>query len=106
VPSLRVLYDRYKGDGLVVIGQHIGDDAQTRSLENLKNEIVKLEINYVIIQDLSQDNWYAQDSQYIPTYYLIDRMGNLRYKQVGGGNPALEKAILKLLKETVSKSQP
>jgi hypothetical protein len=83
----------------VVIGQHIGDDAQTRSLTNLKNEIKGLDINYVVIQDLSQDNWYARDSQYIPTYYLIDRQGNLRYKQVGGGNPALEKAIITLLAE-------
>jgi hypothetical protein len=96
---LRALYNKYKGDGLVVIGQHIGDDTQTRSLTKLKNEIAGLNINYVIIQDLSQDNWYAQDSRYIPTYYLIDRQGNLRYKQVGGGNPALEQAIITLLTE-------
>jgi hypothetical protein len=103
---LRALYNKYKGNGLVVIGQHIGDDTQTRSLTNLKNEIAKLDINYVVIQDLSQDNWYAKDSQYIPTYYLIDRQGNLRYKQVGGGNPALEQAILALLNEAISEPQP
>jgi hypothetical protein len=103
---LRALYTKYKGNGLVVIGQHIGDDAQTRSLTNLKNKIAELKINYVVIQDLTQENWYARDSQYVPTYYLIDRQGNLRYKQVGGGNPTLEQVILELLNETVSESQP
>ena len=72
---MRALYTKYKGAGLVVIGHHIGDDPQTRSLTNLKNEISGLDINYVVIQDLSQDNWYARDSLYFPTYYLIDHVG-------------------------------
>jgi hypothetical protein len=97
---LRDLFNKYKSTGLVVIGQHIGDDANTRKLENLHNQIQTLGINYVVIQDLSHKNWYAINSQYVPTYYLIDRQGHLRYKQVGGGNPALEQVIITLLNET------
>jgi hypothetical protein len=97
---LRDLFNKYKSTGLVVIGQHIGDDANTRKLENLHSQIQTLGINYVVIQDLSHKNWYARNSQYVPTYYLIDRQGHLRYKQVGGGNPALEQVIITLLNET------
>jgi hypothetical protein len=98
---LRDLYNKYKSDGLVVIGQHIGDDTQTRNLTNLQREIANLGINYVVTQDLSMKNWYAKNSRHIPTYYLIDRQGHLRYKQVGGGTPALEHAIITLLAETL-----
>jgi hypothetical protein len=96
---LRDLFTEYGPTGLIVIGQHIGVDANTRKLDNLRNQIKILGINYVVIQDLSQDNWYAQNSRYVPMYFLIDRQGHLRYKQVGGGNPALEEAIITLLNE-------
>jgi hypothetical protein len=96
---LRDLFTEYGTAGLIVIGQHIGVDANTQKLDNLRNQINILGINYVVIQDLSQDNWYSQNSRYVPTYFLIDRQGHLRYKQVGGGNPALEEAIITLLNE-------
>ena len=96
---MRDLYDKYQSAGLVVIGQHIGVDANTRKLENLQNQIKTLGITYVVIQDLSQNNGYARNSQNVPTYFLIDRQGHLRYKQGGGGNPALEQAIITLLNE-------
>ena len=98
---MRELYNKYKSSGLIVIGQHIGDDANTSSLENLQYQIKTLGINYVVIQDLSHENWYARNSQYVPTYFLIDRKGHLRYKQVGGDNPALEEAIITLLNEPI-----
>lgn len=96
---MRDLFTEYGPTGLIVIGQHIGVDANTRKLDNLRSQIKILGINYVVIQDLSQDNWYAQNSRYVPMYFLIDRQGHLRYKQVGGGNPALEEAIITLLNE-------
>lgn len=82
-----------------MIGQHIGDDSNTRKLENLQYQIQALGINYVVIQDLSLENWYARNTRNVPTYYLIDRQGHLRYQQVGGGNPMLEQAIITLLNE-------
>ena len=94
---MRDLYLKYYDAGLMVIGHHLGDGSETRSLKNLQNQIAVLGINYVVIQDLSMTNWYAKTTQYVPSYYLIDRQGRLRYKQVGGGNPALEQAIITLL---------
>jgi hypothetical protein len=98
---LRTLYNEYYNSGLVIIGQHLGDGSETRSLVNLQNQIEQLKINYIVTQDLTMKNWYARNASYVPTYFLIDRQGHLRYKQVGGGNPVLEEAILALLTETV-----
>lgn len=103
MPSLRDLYIKYYNSGLIVIGQHLGDGAETRSLTNLQNQIATLGINYVVIQDLAMTNWYARSTSAVPAYYLIDRQGHLRYRQVGGGNPALEQAILTLLAEPAVK---
>lgn len=97
---MRSLYNRYYNSGLIVIAQHVGDGPQTRSLANLQEQIAVLGINYVVIQDLSLRNWYVRSATGVPYYFLIDRQGDLRYKQVGGGNPALEQAILTLLTET------
>lgn len=89
----------YYNSGLVIIGQHVGDSSQTRSLSNLQTQIAELQINYIVTQDLTMENWYVRNASYVPAYFLIDRQGRLRYKQTGGGNPALEEAILALLTE-------
>lgn len=99
---MRDLFIKYHDSGLTVIGHHLGDGEETRNLKNLQKEIASLGINYVIIQDLSMTNWYAENAHYVPTYYVIDRQGHLRYRQVGGGNPTLEQVILTLLAEVVT----
>ena len=96
---MRDVYLKYHDSGLVVIGQHLGDSSETRSLTNLQNEMVRLGINYIVIQDLTHTNWYNQSTSALPTYYLIDRQGHLRFKQAGGVNQSLEQAILTLLAE-------
>lgn len=97
---MRALYNKYGKYGLVAIGQHIGDDAETRSLNNLKQHMDISGINYAVIQDPSHDNGYTQNTRYLPVFFLIDRQGHLRYQQVGGVNPALEETIITLLNET------
>ena len=96
---MRSLYNKYYNSGLIVIGEHLGDSSETASLQNLQEQIAVLGINYVVIQNLSGRDWYARTVSGVPYYFLIDRQGNLRYKQVGGGNPALEQAIISLLTE-------
>ena len=59
-------------------------------------------INYVVIQDLAHTNWYIQNASALPTYFLIDRQGHLRYKQVGSVNQSLEQAIQVLLAEPLT----
>ena len=106
IPSLTSFYDQYKDEGLIVIGHHIGNSSETRDLTRLQNEMVELKINYVVLQDVSQDNWYARDTLYVPRYYLIDRQGILRYRQLGPNTQMLEEAILELLNEPVGSYHP
>ena len=102
LPSVRDWHARYASEGLVVIGNHYPEFAYEADLDNLRQAVEDLEIDYPVVQDNPGDNFIAYRSRYWPTLYLIDRQGQLRYSHIGEGAYAeTETAIRALLAETV-----
>jgi thiol-disulfide isomerase/thioredoxin len=100
IPTLRAWYDKYTPQGLVVIGNHYPEFDYERSLVNLKQAVVKLNIPYPVVQDNDGVNWRAYETLYWPTLYLIDKQGHLRYTRIGEGSyTEIEDAIQALLNE-------
>jgi thiol-disulfide isomerase/thioredoxin len=101
IPALNGWYQKYSGQGLVIIGNHYPEFPEETNLQNLKQAVLKLGIQYPVAQDNSGATWRAYDSQYWPTMYLIDKKGELRYLQIGeGGYDITEAAIQTLLAES------
>jgi peroxiredoxin len=100
IPSLREWYEKYGGQGLVLIGNHYPEFSYEADLDNLKDAITRLEIPYAVAQDNDGKTWRAYHNRYWPTLYLIDKRGHIRYKHIGEGNYAeTEAAIQALLQE-------
>jgi peroxiredoxin len=100
IPSLREWYQKYKSEGLVVIGNHYPEFSFERDLENLKKAVVDLDVPYPIAQDNDGKTWRAYNNHYWPSLYLIDKQGNIRYTHIGEGQyPETEAAIQALLAE-------
>jgi peroxiredoxin len=100
-PDFVDLYNSYKDEGLVVLGVSI--DEQGRSV--VEPFMEKYDVNYpMIIDDGSVMDKYGP-TMGIPTSYVIDREGNLRYFAVGAlTQKELEPKLQRLLSENSSGS--
>jgi thiol-disulfide isomerase/thioredoxin len=100
VPSLKNWHAAYAEQGLVVIGNHYPEFGFERDLENLKEAVAELGIEYPVAQDNAGATWKAYDNRFWPTLYLIDKQGRLRYVHIGeGAYEETEAAIQALLAE-------
>lgn len=95
-PDFVELYNQYKEDGLLILGVSI--DEQGRSV--VEPFMEKYEVNYpMIIDDGTVMDKYGP-TMGMPTSYIIDKEGNLRYFAVGAlTNKELEPKIQRLLSE-------
>jgi hypothetical protein len=100
IPSLREWHNKYKDKGLVVIGNHYPEFDYEADLENLKDAVVRFDIQYAVAQDNDGVTWQAYNNHYWPTLYLIDKRGHIRYVHIGeGAYTETEAAIQTLLAE-------
>ncbi len=97
IPTLVSWYEKYRDQGLVIIGDHFPEFYEEYDLANLKSAIARLGIPYPVAQDNDGGTWKAYASTAWPTLYLIDKHGRLRYIQVGEGGYAYEEAAIRAL---------
>jgi hypothetical protein len=97
---LKAWDEKYRQQGLVVIGNHFPEFSFEADLTNLSNAVKDLEIGYAIAQDNEGKTWQAYNNHYWPALYLIDKNGHLRYTHIGeGAYKTTEAAIQVLLAE-------
>lgn len=100
-PYLNKWYDKYKDDGLVIIGAHAPEFAFEKIPENVRKAVKEANINYPVALDNNFSTWQAYKNQFWPAKYLIDKDGQIRYTHFGEGNyDETEGAIQTLLKES------
>ncbi|OGK29908.1 hypothetical protein A3G67_00395 [Candidatus Roizmanbacteria bacterium RIFCSPLOWO2_12_FULL_40_12] len=100
LPYVTSWYDKYKEDGLVVVGVHTPEFEFEKNTKNVEQAIQQYKIHYPVGQDNDYETWRAYDNHYWPAKYLIDKDGNIRYYHFGEGDyDVTEKNIQKLLEE-------
>ena len=97
---MREWHNKYKDDGLVIIGNHYPEFSYEADLDHLKQAVADLDITYPVAQDNDRATWKAYKNHYWPTLYLIDKRGHIRYVHIGeGAYEITEAAIQELLAE-------
>ncbi len=86
IPYLRLWYEKYKNDGLVIIGIHTPEFEFEQNPQNVKDAILRLGIAWPVTLDNDFENWEAFDNKYWPAKYLTDTEGNIVYTHFGEGN--------------------
>ncbi|GGP28148.1 thioredoxin family protein [Silvimonas amylolytica] len=98
LPYVKQWYEKYKDQGLVVVGVHTPEYPYEASSNNLQDAIKRYGIHYPVAQDNDYATWNAWQNQFWPAIYLIDAQGKVVYHAVGEGNYAdTEAEIQKLL---------
>jgi hypothetical protein len=100
IPSLKEWDEKYRKQGLVIIGNHYPEFSFEEDLTNLQTAVTENGIKYAVAQDNDGTTWKTYKNRYWPTLYLIDKNGHIRYTHIGeGGTKNTEAAIQALLAE-------
>ncbi|BDC44091.1 thioredoxin family protein [Paraburkholderia terrae] len=86
LPHVEKLYQKYKDQGLVVVGVHTPEYAFERETKKVKAAIAEYGLHYPVAQDNQYATWNAYGNQYWPAVYLIDKQGHIVYSHFGEGD--------------------
>lgn len=107
LPYVKAWAEKYRDQGLVVIGVHAPEFAFERDVDNVTRAMKKLGINYPVALDNDYTIWRAFNNQYWPAHYFADAQGRIRYHHFGEGNYAeSERVIQQLLREAGASTVP
>jgi len=105
IPYVRAWAEKYKDQGLVVIGVHTPEFAFEKDMDNVKKAAADLGIAYPVAVDNDYAIWRAFNNRYWPAHYFIDAEGRIRHHKFGeGGYDESERVIQKLLAEAGAKA--
>jgi thiol-disulfide isomerase/thioredoxin len=100
LPYVRAWAEKYKDQGLVVIGVHSPEFPFERNVDNVRRAAKDMAVDYPIALDSDFTIWRAFKNNYWPALYVVDAQGRIRHHQFGeGGYDKAEKIIQRLLAE-------
>lgn len=99
-PYVNAWYEKYRDDGLLVIGIHTPEFAFEKNKTNVENAMREFGITYPVVMDNDFATWKAYGNKYWPRKYLIDSNGNIIFDHIGEGKYVeTELAIVQALQE-------
>jgi thiol-disulfide isomerase/thioredoxin len=107
LPYVRAWHERYRDDGLVVIGVHTPEFEFEADVDNVRREAAELHVDYPIAIDSDYALWQAFGNQFWPALYFVDAAGHIRHHHFGEGLYARsERVIQQLLGEAGRSDAP
>jgi thiol-disulfide isomerase/thioredoxin len=100
LPYVETWAQKYKPDGLVVIGAHTPEFSFEKDRANVGRAVGELKLTYPVVMDSDYRIWNAFGNEYWPAFYLVDGAGRVRYHFFGEGEyTAIERDLQTLLAE-------
>ena len=85
LPYLKQWWEKYKDQGLVIVGVHTPEFKSEHVLENVQAAVKQQGIEWPVVQDNDYAIWRAYRNHYWPHVYLIDERGQMIYDHIGEG---------------------
>ena len=100
LPYLKAWDEKYRNQGLVIIGVHAPEFAFEKDVQNVEQAVRELGVKYPVAIDNQYAIWNSFKNEYWPAHYLIDAQGHIRHQHFGeGAYQETELMIQTLLKE-------
>jgi thiol-disulfide isomerase/thioredoxin len=97
LPYVRAWAEKYKDQGLVVIGVHTPEFSFEKNINNVRWSVKDMRVNYPVAVDSEQIIWRAFSNHYWPALYFIDARGRVRHQYFGEGGYERSEMILQSL---------
>jgi thiol-disulfide isomerase/thioredoxin len=85
LPYVKQWWEKYKDQGLVIVGVHTPEFDSERILENVQAAVKRQEIGWPVVQDNDYKIWRSYSNRYWPRFYLVDSRGQIVYDHIGEG---------------------
>jgi thiol-disulfide isomerase/thioredoxin len=85
LPYVRAWAEKYKDQGLVVIGIHAPEFSFEKLVDNVRQAAKEMRIDYPIALDNDHAIWRDFNNEYWPALYFVDARGRIRHHQFGEG---------------------
>jgi cytochrome c biogenesis protein CcdA/thiol-disulfide isomerase/thioredoxin len=97
LPYVKAWAEKYRDQGLVVIGVHAPEFAFERNIDNVRKATKDLGVTYPVAIDNNYAIWRAFDNNYWPAHYFIDAQGRVRFHHFGEGEYEKSEAVIRQL---------
>jgi thiol-disulfide isomerase/thioredoxin len=97
LPYVRAWFEKYRDDGLVVLGVHTPEFDVERHIEHIRRAAEEMRIDYPIAVDSDYRIWRAFGNQYWPALYFVDADGRIRHHRFGEGEYEYGETVIQLL---------
>jgi thiol-disulfide isomerase/thioredoxin len=99
-PYVRAWAEKYKDQGLVVVGVHAPEFEFEKNVANIRWAVKDMKIDYPVAVDSNHVIWRAFRNQAWPALYFVDAQGRVRHHFFGEGSyEQSEMVIQSLLRE-------
>ena len=100
LPYVRAWAEKYRDQGLVVLGVHTPEFSFERDVENIRRAVADMGIDFPVAIDSDYAVWQAFANHYWPALYFVDATGHIRHHVFGEGDyDRSERVIQQLLEE-------
>jgi thiol-disulfide isomerase/thioredoxin len=99
LPYVRTWYEKYRDDGLIVLGVHTPEFEVERDIEHVRRAMATMRIGYPVAVDSDYQIWRAFGNQYWPALYFADADGHIRHHRFGEGEYEYSEIVVQLLLE-------
>jgi thiol-disulfide isomerase/thioredoxin len=97
---VRAWSGKYADHGLVVVGVHTPEFPFERDIDNVRQAVEDMRVEYPVALDSDYAIWEAFSNQYWPAVYIADAEGRIRHHHFGeGGYEECERIVQQLLSE-------
>ena len=96
-PYVRAWAEKYKDQGLVVIGVHTPEFGFEKNVDNIRPALKMFRIEYPVAVDSDYGIWNAFGNHYWPAVYVVDANGKIRHHQFGEGEYERTEAVIQQL---------
>jgi thiol-disulfide isomerase/thioredoxin len=97
LPYVRAWYEKYRADGLVVLGVHTPEFEVEHDIEHIRRAARELRVEYPIAVDTDYRVWRAFENEYWPALYFADADGRIRHHRFGEGDYRESEIVLQTL---------
>jgi hypothetical protein len=97
LPYVRSWWERYRDDGLVVLGVHTPEFEVERSVENVRRATEEMGIDFPVAVDSDYRIWSAFANRYWPAMYFADDGGQIRHHRFGEGEYEYSESVIQQL---------
>ncbi len=97
LPYVRAWADKYRADGLVVIGVHTPEFPFEKNVDNVRVAVKRMEIAFPLALDNDRAIWEAFGNEYWPALYFIDARGRIRHHFFGEGDYERSETVIQQL---------